>query len=60
MAALLTPRVVPRVGLSLDHHVLNCDVPETECSHVTYFWDTRDRLLERPLIKQLNLCLQLH
>ena len=37
MAALSAPKVVPRVRLSLDYHVPNRDVPETECSHVTYF-----------------------
>ena len=34
MAALSTPKVVPRVGLSLDPYVSNRDVSRYECSSV--------------------------
>ena len=37
MAALSTPRVVPRVGLSLNPYVLNRDISESEYSSITHF-----------------------
>ena len=47
MTALSTPRIVPHVELSLDSHVPNRDVLETECFSVAYFWDARNRLCEQ-------------
>ena len=47
MATVSILRVVLHVGLSLDPYISNRDVPETECSCVTYFWDAGNRLCER-------------